>query len=543
MLKFIAGFLFTFCACFLQAQNVNRYMVFFKDKEHNTFSLSRPQEFLSSRALERRVRQQIPLNLQDLPVSPAYVKKTESAGAEVFYRSRWFNAVLVEADEEKVAELKEIPEVLDVLFIAPGSKLVKKKLKAENDRKNSKQKTQAVPENFQNNVLGVPQMQEEGFMGRGKIIAVLDGGFTATDQLPYFGHLFADGKLVAQHDFTTSTQDVFRYSSHGTKALSTISAVDSAVFIGIAPGAGIILAVTEDVGSEYVIEEYNWLLAAEWADSAGADVISASLGYNTFDDPSMNYSYQDLDGKTTVSARAAGMAAERGMIVVVSAGNSGNEAWKYIVTPADADGILAVGAIQEDSRIARFSSRGPSADKRVKPDVVALGHKTIVAEVSGGFTIGYGTSFAAPQIAGFAASVWSAFPELSSGELREFILQSGNQASRPDSVYGWGVPFFPGLKTAVLSKRSMSAYEKVRIYPNPVLEGFVYVEFLEKPAKDVRVNLFSSTGQQLMDQEKLSGAGGSGRTFVLDLNRLKEGVYFVQITWNGSLYSQKLLKL
>lgn len=541
MLKLLTG-LFLILPCYLQAQEVNRYMVFFKDKEHNQFSLEQPLEFLSPAAVERRERQQIPLSPEDLPVSPLYINKVEAAGPEVFYSSRWFNAVLAEAREDQAAKLMEIPEVLEVLLVAPGPKLNNAKQNTTGQRISFRQKKAILPENFQNTILGVPQMQEKGFSGQGKIIAVLDGGFTAVDQLPYFSHLFTEGKLLAQHDFTTSSSDVFRYSTHGTKALSTISAIDSAAFIGTAPGAGLLLAVTEDVKSEYVIEEYNWLFAAEWADSAGADVISASLGYNTFDDPSMNYSYAQLDGITTVSARAAGMAAERGIVVVVSAGNSGNDAWKYIVTPADAPGIIAVGAIQENNEIARFSSRGPSADKRIKPEVVALGHRTIVADVSGGFTTGNGTSFAAPQIAGFVASVWSAYPDLSSKELRKQILESGNRSSMPDSVYGWGVPFFPGINAALLYLDSQKPDKGVKIYPNPVQEGHVYLEFKEEKEGDVKVNLFSATGLQLINQQKLKETGGNGRTYGLDINHLPKGVFFIQIIHNGSAFTQKILK-
>lgn len=541
MYRYIAALLLLF-PCLLEAQDINRYMVFFKDKEQTTYSVEKPHEFLSPRAIERRERQQIPVTVQDLPVSRQYVKNVEATGATVFYGSRWFNAVLVEAFQDQLSAMEALPEVEDVLFIAPGSKLLKSGKDSGSRKKSSKLRTSTVPENFQNSILGVPEMQLEGFSGQGKLIAVLDGGFKAVDQLPYFSHLFAGGRLVGQHDFTTATPEVFRYSSHGTKALSTISAVDSTTFIGIAPGADILLAVTEDVSSEYVVEEYNWLLGVEWADSAGADVISSSLGYSTFDDPAMNYTYVDLDGNTTVSARAATMASERGMVVVVSAGNSGNDGWKYIVTPADADGIISVGAIQEDGEIALFSSRGPSSDKRVKPEVVALGHRTIVADMAGGFTIGSGTSFAAPQIAGFVASAWGAYPELSSQALRELILNSGDRALQPDSVYGWGVPFFPRIKASVLHNKELEVAEKVKIYPNPVQEGQVYIEFEDPTGTEVFVNLFSATGQQLLNQQQLKQLGGSGTTYALDINTLTKGVFFIQIIRNDKAYSRKILK-
>lgn len=524
------------------AQEVDRYVVFLKDKEQNIFSLEKPEEFLSERAINRRIRQQIPLSLTDLPVSPQYIEKIKGTGAKVFYSSRWFNALLIEAEAETVQEITALAEVLDVLFVAPGAKL-KKEIAVPNSRTSRETgNTTFLPETFQNSILGIPELQEKGFIGEGKLIAVLDGGFEAVNTLPYFNHLFEKGKLLGQYDFTTSTTEVFRYSDHGTKALSTISAIDSSTFIGTAPGAGILLAITEDVKSEFVIEEYNWLLGAEWADSAGADVITASLGYSTFDDPSMNYSYSDLNGKTTVSARAAQLASERGMVVVVSAGNSGNDAWKYIVTPADAEGVISVGAIQENKEIANFSSRGPSADGRIKPDVVALGYRTVVAEKTGGFTIGYGTSFAAPQIAGLVASVWEAFPDYSSKEIRQMVLSSGDRASLPDSVYGWGIPSFTQLEANVLQLGGTEEPEVVKIFPNPVQKGKLFLEFEKRGEPEVKISLFSSTGQQLLNDQKLSEISTDGRIFALDLGGLNEGVFFLHIFRGHQQFIHKILK-
>lgn len=527
--------------CSLQAQELNRYMVFFADKENTPYSLDNPLEYLSERAIARRERQQILLTAADLPVNPAYVEAVREQGALVFYRSRWFNAVLVEATESTASQLKSLPMVEDIAYIAPGSRLnLRQRAGSRNQRKKRAFRLNFnPPSSTQNNLLGVPQMQQAGYTGEDVMIAVLDGGFTAVNELEYFNHLFEEGTLLAQHDFTTNSDDVFRYSSHGTKALSTIAAIDSLTFIGTAPRSLFLLAVTEEVSTEYVVEEYNWLLAAEWADSAGVDIITASLGYNTFDDPSMDYTYQDMDGQTTVSARAVQYATDRGILVVTSAGNAGLGLWRYIVTPADANNIISVGAIDADRELAGFSSVGPSADGRTKPEVVALGVRTTVADPAGGFTTGNGTSFAAPQIAGFAASLWQAFPELSNLELRELILESGNRASEPDNEYGWGLPHFPRIMSAQPAEEEKEA---VKVFPNPVLANQLFIQFQQGNHSAATADLYTITGNRLMSRHKLTSNYTGGSTYSLSMAELKAGIYFLHLYQGDKQYVFKILK-
>lgn len=525
----------------LQAQDINRYMVFFTDKANNAYTLQEPEAFLSERALERRIAQEIALDESDLPVSPAYVNQLKETGAGVYFRSRWFNAALVEATIEQLEAIQTLAVVRQVVFVAPGAKLSPG---AGNGRIQARLRTRTTsspPETIQNQLLGIPALQEAGFTGEGKLIAVLDGGFTAVDQLPYFSHLFNKNLLLAQRDFTTNTEEVFRYSAHGTKALSTISAIDSTTLIGTAPLASLLLAVTEDVTSEYVIEEYNWLMAAEWADSAGADVITASLGYSAFDDPAMNYTYEDMDGETTVSARAANFATRRGILVVTSAGNSGNSPWKYIVTPADAFDILSVGAVTAEREIASFSSRGPTADGRIKPEVAAQGVQTVVANQTGGFTTGNGTSFAAPQIAGFAAAVWQALPGLTNLELREAIMESGSNEFNPNTDIGWGIPYFPRLQRLLLNTGKEIAETKLLIYPNPVYKGHVFIR-LAHPQEPVYASLYAASGVQVLEKEKLRLLPGQYSLFQLPLQDLRQGVYFLHLYQGDAHHVQKIFK-
>lgn len=525
----------------LQAQEVNRYVVFFTDKANTPYSLEEPEAFLSARAIQRRAAQEIELDETDLPVNPGYVQEVRETGAGVFFRSRWFNAVFVEATAEQLASIQNLTIVQQVVYAAPGPKLSTGQGNGRLQARLRFRKNAPLQESTQNQLLGIPQMQEAGFTGEGKLIAVLDGGFTAVDQLPYFSHLFSSKLLLAQKDFTTNTADVFRYSAHGTKALSTIAAIDSSTLIGTAPLASLLLAVTEDVTSEYVIEEYNWLVAAEWADSAGADVITASLGYNTFDDASMNYTYQEMDGQTTVSARAANFATQRGILVVTSAGNSGNDPWRNIVTPADAFDILSVGAVTAEKEVASFSSRGPTADGRIKPEVSALGVQTVVANPTGGFTTGNGTSFAAPQLAGFAAAVWQAYPEFNNLELREAILEAGSQQAAPNNDIGWGIPYFPQLQRMLLPVEKEEIEAPLLVYPNPVYEGQVFIR-LALPQEPVFASLYTASGVKVLEMERLGMLPGLFPLFQLDIKNLRQGVYFLHLNQGEDHYVHKIFK-
>ena len=246
--------------------------------------------------------------------------------------------------------------------------------------------------------------------GKGKLIAILDAGFSRVDEMIAFEELFAENRILGTKDFVQRNNNVFDEHTHGMMVLSTMGAENKGQIIGTSPEASFWLLRTEDVDSENLIEEYNWLCAAEFADSVGADIINSSLGYTTFDDAGQNHTYTDMDGRTAPVSIAATIAAQKGMIVVNSAGNSGSGSWHFIGAPADADSILSVGAVDENADFAWFSSYGPSFDGRVKPTVVAQGRNTIVATSNNGTLTGNGTSFSSPIVAGLSACLWEAHP-------------------------------------------------------------------------------------------------------------------------------------
>ncbi|MEL6133168.1 MAG: S8 family serine peptidase, partial [Bacteroidota bacterium] len=281
---------------------------------------------------------------------------------------------------------------------------------------------------------------EKGMTGKGVRVAVFDAGFPGTDTIEVFQKMREEDRLIATYDFVDNDPFVFHKSSHGTQVLSTIAAYLPGKMIGTAPDASFVLCRTENSGSERHVEEYNFLKAVEFADSVGVDIIHASLGYTAFDPGEGDYTYEDMDGNTAITTKAVDMAAARGILVTISAGNEGSSKWHYIAAPCDADTVLCVGSVDKYTKHSRFSSYGPTYDGRIKPDVVALGTRTTLASPSGTLTAGNGTSYAGPLMAGFVACLKQAHPERSHTEIIQAVRLSGDQAWNPDSAYGYGVP-------------------------------------------------------------------------------------------------------
>src|SRR5690606_38374661 len=353
-----------------------------------------------------------------------------ATGAEVMHTTRWMNGVLVSCDEVALTSIQSLPYVERLELVAPGGK------PASSGRRRINTRTTETGESLvtanQLSLLGLDDMHASGYTGEGVYVAVLDAGFPGVNTAGAFSHIFEDNRMIDTYDFVHDDPDAFVQSNHGTNVLSVIAAYVPDAYTGGAYGASFQLYVTEDVTGEYRIEEYNWLFAAERTDSTAADIISTSLGYKTFDDPAMNYSKEDLDGKTSVIARAAQWASERGMAIVSSAGNEGTNSWETITTPADNENVIAVAATNGSGIRSPISSVGPSADGRVKPDVGAMGIGVSVVGPSGAFGSASGTSLSAPLITSLLAGVWQQYPQLSSRELLRAVRNSASQAENPD---------------------------------------------------------------------------------------------------------------
>ena len=416
------------------------YLLSLMDKENSPFSLDKPSVWLSERAIEKRNRLKILLDERDLPVSPVYLDSLQRMGARVLFQSRWFNSVVVEvADTLLLQDLSGLSFVKEAEMHYP----------VRGERKEIARKTTQTL--FRTNTvlesLQAGWLHEEGFRGENMWIAVLDGGFFHVDRLAAFDCLREEGRVVAVKDFIRPDGDVFEEDAHGMQVLSILAGSDDGSLKGTAPRASYVLLRTEDAGlpeemvsPESWFEEEAWIAAIEFADSLGVDVVNSSLGYGEFNDSLQNHAPGHMDGHTLRISLAAGMAVEKGMLVVVSAGNEGNKDWKYLLAPADAPGVLSVGAVNSLGEPSPFSSRGWPHYGYIKPDLAVLGESVPLLNPSGFPGRGAGTSFSAPLVSGLAACLWQKFPQFNPMQIIEALRQSASHAQFPDSVVGYGIP-------------------------------------------------------------------------------------------------------
>lgn len=434
-------FLFAVAALHVPAkQDTLKYRIGLTDKVETTYSLQRPETFLSEKAIARRARQQLAIDSTDLPVCDSYVKTIRSKGVKVIVKGKWDNFVTVSCnDTTTIDRIAELPFVRSVekVWTAPKREKKNKELKRDS----------IVSEPYKlENPYGLAYMQlylshgdrlhKAGYRGEGMTIAIMDAGFHNADRIAAFDST----RIIGTKDFVGDSPDIYAEGSHGMKVLSCMGANRPHAMIGSAPAASYWLFRTEDEYSEHLVEQDYWAAAIEYADSVGVDLVNTSLGYFSFDDKSKNYRLRDLDGEYALISRQASRAADKGMVLLCSAGNSGQGMWKKITPPGDAGNILTVGAVSTNGMLAAFSSVGNSADGRVKPDVVAVGAFTQVIGTNGQPTTANGTSFATPVMCGMVACLWQARPELTAKQIITLVRQSGDRAGFPDNIYGYGVP-------------------------------------------------------------------------------------------------------
>ncbi|MCE7864251.1 MAG: T9SS C-terminal target domain-containing protein [Bacteroidetes bacterium CHB5] len=503
-----------------QAQT-NRYFVFFKNKTGTPYSISQPQEFLSAASIARRQSQQIGITETDLPVNPAYVQQLKDMDVATYFTSRWWNGVLIEADAGDLPAISALEFVDHILLLAPGQKFSngrKKKVKRKQDTSD-----QPLLNATQLLQLGIPTMHADGNRGEGISIAIFDSGFQGVDIAAPFALLNTDNRIKQTFNFVNNNTDVFVADDHGTEVLSVMAAYIENSYTGGAYMANYFLYLTEDVSSEYRIEEFNWTFAAEKADSAGVQIINSSLGYNEFDDSSMDYTKTQLDGQTAYVTRAARWAIERGIVVVCSAGNEGNNSWQLVTPPADATGILAVGSISAGGTRSSFSSVGPTEDDRIKPEVVALGSGTVVIRASGNVGTTSGTSLASPLVASLAAGVWQAYPEFTAQEIYEALTQSASQATSPDNFLGYGIPNYDAVVNYLREPEPPKSW---LVYPNPVVGNAVKIQ-LDEIDNPIQITLFDSRGTRV--SESTLEINWQNNPFEYDISPLLSGLYYVRV--------------
>lgn len=527
------------------AQPVQRYVLYLADKSNNDFTLSQPQQFLTTKAIERRAKQGIAIDSLDLPISATYINQLTATGVKILAKSKWLNAIVIQADSSSlVQQALNFPFVKSYRRIYSGQRkaTVNNKFKNEDFIISGDVCCDDYGKGYnQAEMLSATALHKMGYKGAGVTIAVLDNGFFALSRMESFANILP--RVKGTWDFINDEADVYNKGGHGTSVLSCIAANQPGSMVGTGYEADYYLFVTEDDNGETILEEYHWAEGAEMADSLGVDILSTSLGYTDFDFDSLNHNYGDMNGDSTPITKAANIAFTRGMLVVNSAGNEGARAWYYISAPADGKNVLAVGAVDKDGIKAPFSSHGPNSSGAVKPNVCALGLGAAVINTGGEFGISNGTSFSCPIISGAAACLWQAFPNKTAAQIKWAIERSADRYSNPDNQYGYGIPdfyFAYWLLTDTTTLNIPRADEAVS-YPNP-FGSSLWVSFYSPANEIVNISIYDIAGKKVLETTVQAFADDMNRLEICDADKLQAGEYIIKITSGVLSKTQRLLK-
>jgi serine protease AprX len=540
MRHFVITFLFILSVYYAQAQ-FPKLVILLKDKGGNTFSLNSPSQYLSARAIQRRSRFNIPVDSFDLPVSTRYIDSIrQSGGVTILSTSKWLNQVLIETtDQSALAKIRsfsfvqsargvgyrsvnitsndKFKEAPVIPLLLPASRLAE-----------TVSNTYDYGSNYQQVHIHEGEfLHNKGFHGENMQIAVLDAGFLQYKTITAFDSMRNNRQVLGERDFVAFDNSVNEDDSHGMYCLSILSANWPGKMVGTAPKANYWLIRTENAATEYPIEEHNWVAGAEFADSAGTDLISTSLGYTTFDDPSLNHTHNDLYKNTTMISQGAAMAVKKGMIVSVSAGNEGATSWKYISFPADADSVCTVGAVNSAGVIAGFSSYGYPG--KVKPNIVSVGAGTVIAGLNNQPVTGNGTSFSNPNVAGLIACLWQAFPKLSNMNILNAVYKSSDKNAMPDNRYGYGIPNFRVAYQSLKHDENSSLYGNDWLFatPNPFTTELA-VRIIGQADGPITLTLLNVGGQPISTQNMTTEKEEVYNYTFSNLGNLSPGLYLVK---------------
>lgn len=529
--------LILFSGSYCSAQSPS-YWIEFTDRNNSPYFISSPNSFLSQKAIDRREKFQTPIIENDLPVNLNYIDSiVKLSNIQFVGSSKWFNAIII-----KTSDTNSLNQIDSYSFVK-GFRLIKSLIKKPIEKLEEFQEEKSnisitnvphYPYGYSYSQFALHnfyQLQDMGFKGQGMQIAIIDAGFYRSNEMPGLQHLFLDNKILSTYDFVENEKSVYEDHYHGSAVLSVIAGKVDGMFLGTAPKAQFHLLRSEDAFSESLLEEFNWIRAAEYADSAGVDIINTSLGYTIFDDTSQNHTYEELNGDSTYIAKAANLASSKGILVCVSAGNSGASEWKYISTPADAKDVLAVGAVDSLGEYAFFSSVGFGSSNQVKPNVSSVGWNTVLlSPFSDEIIKGNGTSFSAPMIAGMAAVLWQSLPDKSNWEIKKIIEESSSQYLMPDTLLGYGIPNF--LKA--YQNQENVEYQSVQIdeiektFPNPTSDN-CNVIFKSKNDQNITVQLYNDLGNLIINN-KLTVFTGKNMLKVKFTESDNRGVYTLVVT-------------
>lgn len=513
------------------------YRVYFTDKGNVSAGDFLPEQLLSPAAIARRERCGIQqLVYSDLPVNKAYINSLIGKGLTFRCASRWMNTALFSSSTVFDSEtLEELPFIHKAQLVKQPVETVKhtmSKYGVTGPLINTDEFDPNLPLN------GMP-LHRSGFSGNNVIIAVLDAGFVNADIIESLNALRQRNGIIATHDFVTGDPYVYDHDNHGTSVLTVLAGSITGIISGTATGADYILLRTEDSTSEFPAEEDFWAAGAEYADSAGADIISSSLGYFMFDDPAMDYSFSDMDGNTAFVTRAADAAASKGILVVASAGNERDKEWIRILAPSDGDSVLCTGAVKQDLTISDFSSAGYSSDRRVKPDVVAPGVNIPLQYEPGRWRAGSGTSYACPVISGLCASLMQAVPSASASEVLTAVRESSNRFNNPDSLYGYGIPDFLSALKKLEDICTFRPEVIMTAGPNPFNDQ-INLWFRDAPGH-MSISVTDNNGRIIMRKDFSAYAA---RSFILNgFGTTGQGIYYVKVSTEAGQRTFKMIRI
>jgi serine protease AprX len=521
---------------FAQMQDAWIYLV---DKQNVSFSISNPISILTQKAIDRKNAHGVIIDDRDVPVNETYITQLKNAnGITVMAKSKWFNAVHVRGNETDINNLTTTVPFIDHIVFADKSLNAPKKVQVKKQSKLEHTLTVFNYGNAANQIQMIKgnELHLANYAGTGMTVAVLDAGFPNVNTMASFQRLRDAGKLLDDYDFVNRDHDVYTNttSSHGTWVLSTMAGYVENQYVGTAPDASYYLFITEDAPNENPVEESYWVEAAERADSLGVDVINTSLGYTTYDNPNYNYTMVDMDGNTAYITQGANMAFEKGMLLVNSAGNSGNDSWGIVGAPADAAGVLSVGAVKSDGTYASFSSRGNATQPTRKPDVVAQGQASYVIDINDAIGTLNGTSFSSPIMTGGIVCLWQALPSLNNIQIMQLVRESASQYNAPDYFLGYGIPNLQVALNSALSLIDTDIVSSIKVYPNPT-NSVLYFK-LPPSEKELSVTIFDLLGKQVL------------HTFVtvinnkIDVSTLSKGLYITNLETKKISKSIKLIK-
>lgn len=531
MSKIFILFLFLLSATFSSAQEL--FLVQLKEKENTSEYFETPLKMLSQRSLDRRAKYSIDLDQRDVPISSDRISQIKQLNLNYIGQTKWLNTIMVEITNQSV-----ISQLQSLNFVASVQSMVRNQNVSKEKKQSKNIDTAAKNANYIYGdsdtfieQLNLKPLHNDGFLGQGIFIGVIDSGFSGVNTINAFKTLRDENRIIDTYDFVENNENVYGSNAHGTNVLSTIAAEVDGSYVGTAPKAMFSLYRSEDAFPETPRELMYWIQAAERSDSVGVDIINTSLGYSEFDDARYNYTYEDMDGKTTLISLGAQVAIDKGILLVVASGNEGNSSWKYISAPADVADVFTVGANNSQKDPAPFSSYGPNADGVLKPNVAALGQRIAVYNQSNQIMLSNGTSFSSPVIAGAMAVMLQKFPTVSLTTLKQKVEESAHLYENPTYQLGYGIPDFYKAFQELLSSNDVKPERNLlTVYPNPFINE-IKVETKEGVKQ---IEIFNLIGQRIVN---------SSNNSLIATHQLKSGVYLLKVIDNkGNVFTQKIIK-